>query len=374
MTDSALPQVLSAPLEMDLAITGRCNLQCKYCYYADEMVARRDLPTERWLSFFEELGRLAVQRVYLTGGEPLTRPDLFDLIDGLIANRMRYTVLSNGTLITEHLLAQFDQGKRRLRLDRIQVSIDGSRAEVHNRSRPNSFERAIRGLRLLVEGGFKAVARVTITRHNVDDLENIAHLLLDELGLPLISTNEAFPCGIMERQSEEILLTPAQRRQAMDTLVDLAARYEGRIVANAGPLALARHFREIEEGLAAGLDGLPGRGTLSACGCVFVKLAVHHDGTIVPCHQLASLHVGTIGVDDLRQVWLEHPLINAMRRRRTIPLRTLDTCRDCPYQGFCTGGDPAGALYLTGQLNARNPWDCYRVHKEQDPYYQLSGQ
>ncbi len=371
MSEQALSRLPSAPLELDIAITGRCNLQCRYCYYADEMVGRRDLPTGRWLAFFEELGRLAVHRVYLTGGEPFTRPDLFDLLDGLIANRMRYAILTNGTLLTDRLLARFDQGRRRIRLDSIQVSIDGSRAEIHDRSRPNSFERAIQGLRLLVEGGFKAVARVTINRHNVDDLENIAHLLLDDLGLPLISTNEVFPCSILERQAEEILLTPAQRRQAMERLVALAARYEGRIVANAGPLALARGFQAIEEGLAAGLSGLPGRGTLSACGCPFSKLSVHHDGTIVPCHQLAGLHLGTIGVDDLRQVWLEHPLLQAMRRRHTIPLQTLDTCRDCPYQGFCTGGDPAGALYLTGQLNARNPWDCYRVHRGEDPYYAL---
>jgi len=371
MSEQALSRLPSAPLELDIAITGRCNLQCRYCYYADEMVGRRDLPTGRWLAFFEELGRLAVHRVYLTGGEPFTRPDLFDLLDGLIANRMRYAILTNGTLLTDRLLARFDQGRRRIRLDYIQVSIDGSRAEIHDRSRPNSFERAIQGLRLLVEGGFKAVARVTINRHNVDDLENIAHLLLDDLGLPLISTNEAFPCSILERQAEEVLLTPAQRRQAMERLVALAARYEGRIVANAGPLALARGFQAIEEGLAAGLSGLPGRGTLSACGCPFSKLSVHHDGTIVPCHQLAGLHLGTIGVDDLRQVWLEHPLLQAMRRRHTIPLQTLDTCRDCPYQGFCTGGDPAGALYLTGQLNARNPWDCYRVHRGEDPYYAL---
>jgi len=364
-------RIPSAPFAVDIALTGRCNLHCKYCFYADEMAALQDLPTEHWLAFFKDLGRLAVQRVTLTGGEVFTQADLWSLIDGVIANRMRYSILTNGTLITEKTLAQFEVGRRRRRLDYIQVSIDGSQAGIHNRSRPNSFDRALRGLRLLVEAQFPVTVRVTVNRHNVNDLGDIAHLLLDEVGLPEFSTNEAYPCGIMERQAEGIMLTPAQRLQAMQTLTDLAARYEGRIGASAGPLALAREFRAIDEHLAAGRTSIPGRGTLCGCGGVFTKLAVLHDGTLVPCHQLATLHLGKIGEDDLQQVWREHPLMVALRRRREIPLESLDTCRDCPYTGFCTGGCPGVALFLTGEFNGRNPMDCYRVHRGEDPYYAL---
>jgi SynChlorMet cassette radical SAM/SPASM protein ScmE len=358
---------MSAPKSVDIAITGRCNLHCAYCFYADEMVALRDLPTERWLAFFEELGDLAVQRVTLTGGEVFTRPDLFDLIDGVIANRMRYGLLSNGTLITEKVLAQFEQGKRRLRLDSIQVSIDGSRAEVHDRSRPASFERALRGLRRLVAAGFPATVRVTVNRHNVDDLEAIAALLLEDVGLPGFSTNEAYACGITLRGEESVLLTPPQREQAMRVLSELAERYDGRIGAAAGPLAYARESRRIAAARARGETGFPGRGTLCGCGGMWNKLAVLHDGTIVPCHNLSDLHLGTIGEDDLRQLWREHPTMVALRRRREIPLDSLDTCRDCPYLGFCTGGCPQGALLYTGEVDARNPMNCYRVLRGEDP-------
>src|SRR5512137_770778 len=100
------------------------------------MIALSDLPTERWLTFFRELGELAVQRVTLSGGEAFTRPDLFELIDGLIDNKMRYSLLTNGTLINEETVEAFGAGKRRLRLECIQFSIDGSCAEVHEASRP----------------------------------------------------------------------------------------------------------------------------------------------------------------------------------------------------------------------------------------------
>ena len=196
-------------------------------------------------------------------------------------------------------------------------------------------------------------------------------LLLDEVGLPSFSTNEAFSCGIIQRQHEQIILTPEERRQAMDTLVALEERYEGRISATAGPLALAHDFARIDEALARGETGFPGRGTLSACGGSFTKLDVLHDGTIVPCLNLSSLHLGVIGQDNLQQIWLEHPLMLRMRQRHNVPLRSLDTCRDCPYAGFCTGGCPAGALFSSGELDGRNPMDCYRVHRGEDPFYVL---
>lgn len=70
------------------------------------------------------------------GGEVFTRPGLFELIDGVIANRIRYNLLTKGTLITEEFLSQFEHSKRRLGLNSTQVSIDGSCVEVHNLSRP----------------------------------------------------------------------------------------------------------------------------------------------------------------------------------------------------------------------------------------------
>lgn len=83
------------------------------------MVGRRDLPAERWLAFFRELESLAVRSLTLSGGEIFMRPDLWELIDGLVAARMRYSILTNGTLLTEETIAQLGQGGRRRRLDSI---------------------------------------------------------------------------------------------------------------------------------------------------------------------------------------------------------------------------------------------------------------
>jgi len=81
---AAWPGLPSAPRTVDVSITGCCNLRCRYCAYADEMTARSDLSTERWLKMFEEFGQMAVQHVCLSGGEVFTRPDFFVLVDSLL--------------------------------------------------------------------------------------------------------------------------------------------------------------------------------------------------------------------------------------------------------------------------------------------------
>jgi SynChlorMet cassette radical SAM/SPASM protein ScmE len=274
---------------------------------------------------------------------------------------MRYSVLSNGTLITGKTIAEFQTGKRRQRLDSIQLSIDGSSSEVHDHSRPNSFNRAVRGLKLLKDAGFPVTVRITINRFNYTDLENTARFLLDEMGLDSFSTNEAYPCGATNRYEEGIMLTVAQRREVMNTLAGLNAKYPGRISATAGPLALACQERDIHAAQAAGVKELAGCGYLAACGGVFNKLAILHDGTIVPCHVISDLRLGNVLTDDIREIWAHHPLMLAMRRRQEISLDALLPCSTCDYKGYCTGGCPGGALFLNHDINSRNPMDCYRI-------------
>ena len=353
--------VIPIPRSLNIAITGRCNLRCQYCFYADEMTALSDLPTERWLSFFGELGRLGVMRVCLTGGEAFTRPDLFELIDGIIASRMRYSILSNGTLIDEQMLAQFAIGKRRLRLDYIQISIDGSRAEVHNLSRPGSYDRAVRGLRLLKEAGFPVIVRVTINRHNLHDLEDIAHLLLEEIGLPSFSTNEAMPIGSGCRNEREVSLTPAEQLEAMNTIGRLLERYPGRLNAQAGPQAKRKAYAEMEHARRTGEKATTWMmGYLTACGCIFSNLDILHDGTIVPCHMLSGVTLGNLLVDSLQEVWHSHPTLRALRERRNIPMQSVPGCADCEWVLYCNGGCPGLAYQLTGDFNRADSENCYR--------------
>jgi len=325
------------------------------------MTALSDLPTERWLDFFEELGSLGVMDVSLTGGEVFTRPDLFDLIDGIIANRMRYNILSNGTLINEKMLKQFEKGKRRLRLDYIQISIDGSKAEIHNRSRPNSFDRAITALRLLKESNYPVVVRTTINRYNLYDLENIAYLLLEDIGLPSFGTNDAMPIGTGCINESSVSLRPRDQVVAIEIISRLLKRYPGRLNAQAGPQAKLKMFAEMEHARRTGEKTTRWKmGYLSSCGSVFLKIDVLHDGTIVPCCMLPGLKLGNVTADSLEEIWLSHPIMTDLRQRRKIPMEQVPGCEGCEWAPFCNGGCPGLAHQLTGDFNRANPQDCYK--------------
>lgn len=357
-----LPGVSERPESFDISLTGKCNLHCEYCFYAKEMHDRPDLPIEEWFKFFDELGRLGVRSLTLSGGEVFVRKDLWEIIDYLIEKRMRYSILSNGTLITEDTIEKFKKGKRLNRLNSVQVSIDGSCAEVHDRSRgKGSFERAIKGLRLLKEAGFPVTSRLTINRHNVDDLENIVKLLLEDVGLRSFGTNDAIPMGAGCDNQTGITLSPQQQLNAIITMHQLDLKYPGRIMASAGPLAKWRTYGEMEHARATGeKTARYSMGYLTACGCMFNKLSVHHDGIISPCNMLPGLEMGRINQVSIKQIWLNSPILRDLKKRRQIPMSEVPDCKGCEWQEFCNGSCPGLPYTQTGDINRANLHDCYR--------------
>ena len=151
----------------------------------------------------------------------------------------------------------------------------------------------MRGIRTLQRHGVNVAVRVTIHRHNVHDLANIAHLLLEDLGLPGFGTNAAGYLGSCRRHAEELLLTVAERQQAMTTLLRLSEQYPGRIEASAGPLADARMWAKMEAARLENAPPFPNGGRLTACGCPTSEITVRADGVIVPCSMLAHMEFGT---------------------------------------------------------------------------------
>jgi SynChlorMet cassette radical SAM/SPASM protein ScmE len=359
MTGQSTLQVMRTPRSVDIEITSRCNLRCRYCYYFDNpTVEYRDLSTGEWLQFFDELGRCAVMDVTLQGGEPFIRKDLPQLIEGIVRNRMRFNLLSNGTLIDDAIAAFLAETSR---CDSVQVSVDGSGPETHDACRgEGSFVAAIQGIHTLQRHNVPVAVRVTIHRHNVHDLEAIAHLLLEDLGLGGFSTNSAGYLGTCRQNAVEVMLTNQERQEAMETLLNLSDRYDGRISAQAGPLAEGEMWQRMEEARASGETPFPDGGFLTACGCHNSKINVRADGVITPCSMLPHIELGRINNSSLVEIWHSHPDLNRLRLRHTIPLTEFEFCADCPYIPYCTGNCPGLAYTLTGQVDHPSPDACLR--------------
>lgn len=350
---------MRTPKKIDIDITNRCNLRCRYCYhYESAGDAGGDLPAGEWRRFFEELNRCAVTEVTLAGGEPFIREDLKEIIDGIVQNRMRFSILSNGTLITDEIASFLASTKR---CNYVQVSIDGSMPMTHDSMRGRgSFVKALEGLMTLRRNGVRAAVRVTIHQKNVRDLEGIARFLLEDMGLSTFGINSAGAMGLCRKNAEMVQLTTEERMIAMDTLLRLDKKYNGRITAMAGPLSEAKGWLEMEDARLEGRPQMPNRGHLTGCGCYREHLAVRADGVITPCTMLSHIELGRINRDDLGEIWRSHDTLNALRQRHHIPLSSFSFCEGCPYVNYCTGNCPGLSYTLTGEVNHPSPDACLR--------------
>jgi SynChlorMet cassette radical SAM/SPASM protein ScmE len=352
-------KIIRTPKSVDIDITSKCNLRCTYCYhFTGAGDVKKDLPKEEWLKFFEELNECNVMNVTLQGGEPFCRNDLKDIISGIVQNRMRFSILSNGTLITDKAAAFLSETHR---CNGVQVSIDGSKPEIHDACRgQGSFVKAVEGIRNLQRHHIPVQIRVTINKYNVADLEAIAEFIFEKLQLPVFSTNAASYMGMCRQHYNHIGLDVHGRMEAMETLLRLDKKYNNRIQADAGPLAEALMWQEMENARIQGMKSLPGRGFLTACGCVFSKMAVRADGIIVPCIMLSHLALGRMNRDSLKDIWQHHPEIHKIRDRRNFSLTEFDFCKGCAYINYCTGNCPGLAYTITGEVHHPSPDACLR--------------
>ena len=352
-------RIMNTPRSLDLDITNYCNLRCKYCsHFTSAGDVNRDLPAEEWLDFFQELNRCGIMTVCLQGGEPFYRKDLPELIEGIVENRMRFNILSNGTLITDEMAAFLASTHR---CDDVQVSIDGSNHLTHDVFRGRgSFSRAVKGIEILRKHGVPVSVRVTIHKENVHKLEEITRFLLEDFDFPEFTTNAVSFMGLCRENAEKVQLTVPERTLAMESLLTLNRKYNGRIGATAGPLAEVTTWMMMEQARSEGKENFPGGGYLTGCNGPMNSLAVRADGVIVPCAQLGHIELGRVGKDDLREIWQHHPELKRLRERRNIPLSDFDFCKGCDYIPYCTGNCPALAYTITGQVNHPSPDACLR--------------
>lgn len=350
---------MRTPRTIDVSITNNCNLNCSYCSdFTDDSNLHVDLPLEEWSQFFTELNHCATISIAVAGGEPFIRPDIIPILQSIVNNRMRYSILTNGILVTEKIARWISSSKR---CDSVQVSIDGSCPETHDAFRgEGTFVNAIAGLKTLLKHNIPVGVRVTIHRQNVYHLADIVHFLLIDLKLPSISTNAASFLGKCRYHTNAIQLTTEERSYAMVTLLKLSEKFGDRIGAAAGPLAEARIWSEMETARREKRDGCNNTGFLRSCGGVFSKLAVTASGHYVPCSQMQHLILGTINIDNLIDIWHNHPKLLELRDRVNIPLSSFDYCNNCDYITYCRGNCPALAYALTGKENHPSPDACLK--------------
>jgi len=355
-------KVFSAPISVFLSLTYRCNLRCKHCAVYWEKSPRRDLDTDDWLHFFGELGDLKVFKVRISGGEPLMRGDIWELMDALHRLPMRFALNTNAMLVDRRCaerLSQYDK------LDEIMISLDGSCSESHDPLRGGgTFKAVLRGIENLARFPIPLSFYCTVNRYNVGDLDGIAKLAKDFNGMA-IKFNDLIPEGRGLKNYRELALGRDQWNRALDQLRRLRRIYGPMI---SGTILDLGEIYDSLSRLTPEDQAQSASNTLAGCGALIQECAVRPDGWIVPCDRLPNLLAGHIKEKRFAQIWRSSEVFERFRNRRKVSLSELTECRNCGYRSLCTGGCPAVPNALFDSITARDPLGCYRIHLGQEDF------
>ena len=362
MTDTSQTQQMLRLLFWESTI--RCNLTCAHCRRVESNeTAHRDLSTSQASGLIEQLAELGKGQpmmpvLVFSGGEPLCRKDLFELIGRAGTAGLTTALATNGTLIDAAAAEQI----RNSGVARVSVSLDGATAEVHDRLRQlkGSFERAIEGIGYLRDAKVPFQINMTLTRHNAGQLQEI-YELARSLGAVAVHVFMLVPVGCGRSLADTDMLSPEQYEQKMLEICRLDGRGELQMKVTCGP-----HYERVirQEGLHAsrlragqGGAAVPGRGGHGSVskGCLagLGVLFVGHQGDVFPCGYL-PVNCGNVLEKNLSDIWYNSEDLARMRNSSQLEGK----CGICGYRQIC-GGCRGRAFAATGNYMAEEPFCAY---------------
>jgi SynChlorMet cassette radical SAM/SPASM protein ScmF len=328
--------------------TRECNARCFHCYQptirvegGPREVQANQISQGAFLKFVESALPLGLKHVKITGGEPLLRADLGDIIRGIRKLGLHVSIETNGFLLNDELVEMFAE-----QMVDVSLSLDGGSAAVHDKLRgfPGSFERTIQALRMLSAKGLEPKVIMSISRRNFGEVEKVLSVAAAN-GCSLVKLNPVNTLGLAKRlNKKEILLTVPEimglydRRQKMES--------EHRVfVFLEGPPAFASIY-EIISGHAAicpftNILGVLSDGSLSFCGI----------GNSCP-----ELVFGRIDDEDFdsQRIWQEAETL--VQVRDLLSHKLAGVCGRCMLEPYCKGSCRALAYGEFGSFSSPHPW------------------
>lgn len=333
---------LAGPLALHLEIVAACNLTCTHCFAGT--LPRREPPlTMAELDrLFGEMAALGTFRLGLTGGEPLLRKDLFEVIDLAVSHGLHPCLTTNGLLITEEIARQF--GRRDLVW--LNVSLEGATAEVNDPIRgAGTFYRVMERLKLLRQHARFTLA-VTIMRPNLHEIEACAELAY-EVGAQTAVFRPLYPVGTA-REHLELMPTFAEYNDALSRLAGMGEEGEFEFCA-IDPFS--PHLRRETQSVIHQNYG---------CGAGNSVCSVSVSGEVNPCSFLGpSFVAANVRGQSLAEIWHRSQTFQEIRAL-AIQEPESSTGETATFSGGCR----ARALVLNGSVDAPDPWIAAQVEQE----------
>ena len=322
------------PLALIAEITHRCPLHCVYCSNPLELAARgEELPTQDWLRVFDEAAALGMLHLHLTGGEPLARPDLAEMIAGARKARLYTNLITSGIGLSHDRLALLVEAG----LDHIQLSFQDSEEESANwiagaRAHAHKLELAacIRRHRIAF------TVNLVVHRQNIDHLDEIIRAL-EQLHPDRMEIAHAQYYGWALKNRSALLPTRAQLDRALAAVADAEARLKGRVRID---MVVPDYYARFPKACMGGW------------GCQL--MLIDPAGRALPCHAAAvipGMRFDSVRDRSLDWIWTHSDAFRKFRGEEWMP----EPCRSCDRRKEDFGGCRCQAFLLAGDASATDP-------------------
>jgi len=350
-------------------VTQSCDLACKHCRAAAQPIAHPDQLTHaEGKALIDQIAAMHIPIFVFTGGDPLKRDDLFELIRYASGKGVHVAVTPSATpLLTREAIFKLKEAG----LVRLGISLDGSTPEIHDafRGLPGAWARTIQAIEWANEAGIPIQVHSTISRHNVNDLDNLCSLF-EKLAIVMWNVFFLVPVG---RGQLDDLLSGEEFEQVFGKIYELSRKANFQIKSTE-----AMHYRRyllqhnLEERRMEHGHGHPQRAAYEAGaptadaktrnmgwatrrvndgkGFVFIS----HVGNVYPSGFL-PIHAGNIRETPLAEIYRNAPIFKALRDTS----RLEGKCGACEFKEIC-GGSRARAYALTGDPLAQEPCCNYQ--------------
>lgn len=323
-----------APFGLLAELTHRCPLQCGYCSNPLELIAREEeLSTEDWFSVFDQARALGALQVHMSGGEPLGRKDLPELVSHVNSLGCYVNLVTSGVGLTEARLADLvSRG-----VDHVQLSVQDAEREGNDRiAGIRAYDRKLVAAELVRKVGVPLTVNTVLHRQNLDNVGGLI-ALAEKMGAQRLELANTQYYGWALRNRAALLPTKEQLAAA-DPVVEAAqARLAGRM--------------EIIYVIADYHEAHP-----KPCmyGWGARQLTVAPNGNVLPCPAatvIADLEIENVRDRPLAEIWHESSSFNAFRGTDWMK----EPCRTCPRKEIDFGGCRCQAFQLTGDAANTDP-------------------
>ena len=340
------------PYVVSWNLTYRCNLACEHCYLdaggtplvgTENFADRSELGTDECFRVIDEIAAFAPECLtILTGGEPLLRRDILEIVRRAAARGLWVVVGTNGVSITENVSRRLaEAGARGLSL-----SLDALDPDRHDRFRKvrGAWRNTVEGAEILNRTGLPFIVQTTVGSHNLGELDAIADFAHDRLAAKVWNLYFLVPTGRGQFVSD---ITPAQYDEVLASLYRIQKKYNGRMLVNA---KCAPHYiKTVLENGDTGAQIRTYSGGAGGCPAGTHYMGIRPNGDVTPCPYL-PVFAGTLRSSSLADLWASSALFTDIRRRTSLGGR----CGECEMNGHC-GGCRARAYGMSGDLMAEDP-------------------